>query len=177
MDRGVFDYAEMTGDTGPLVYPAARVWIFGALRAVTQGVVRLSTRPTLQQNQSNRRSSMLQGVLSTLKSCFLFLSPLMVPMFPVWRTHSLCDDATATSGDTGPVDRGGRREPEVSCPTPVSATDQGRQSMQMKMFTRENVAPEERLAHPCTVACKFVGGMWVAWFLQVVHQSKKAKTR
>jgi len=36
---GVFDYAAMTGDTGPLVYPAAHVWIFSALRVVTQGVV------------------------------------------------------------------------------------------------------------------------------------------
>ncbi|KAJ1734903.1 dolichyl-P-Man:Man(5)GlcNAc(2)-PP-dolichol alpha-1,3-mannosyltransferase [Coemansia biformis] len=41
--RGERNYAKLQGDTGPLVYPAGFVWIYGLLRAVTSGGADLRT--------------------------------------------------------------------------------------------------------------------------------------
>ena len=35
VDEGDFDYANLRGDTGPLVYPGGFVWVFAVLRALT----------------------------------------------------------------------------------------------------------------------------------------------
>jgi len=37
MLHGQWDYMELKGDTGPLVYPAGFVWVFAALREITNG--------------------------------------------------------------------------------------------------------------------------------------------
>jgi alpha-1,3-mannosyltransferase len=36
--NGTYDYAELKGDTGPLVYPAGFVWIYLALYYITSQV-------------------------------------------------------------------------------------------------------------------------------------------
>eukprot|EP00947_MAST-08B_sp_MAST-8B-sp1_P002245 g2245.t1 len=37
MDQGDYDYTHLRGETGPLVYPAAFVWLYGALRRFAGG--------------------------------------------------------------------------------------------------------------------------------------------
>ena len=37
MVDGVYDYTDLRGETGPLVYPAGFVWLYGALRSVAGG--------------------------------------------------------------------------------------------------------------------------------------------